>query len=226
LDNKASAHPAGALSGATAGHDPSLAGRLRRTLAAGISTAPVPLATAEPELERSCDTRAGTAVRVMPVLRAAADSVAPPSLASSLRARLEPESPSSPPVASCPASGRAPCASAPVCIVMPGGRGGYRQRQLTTAASSGFILNAHSQSTLLLGTAVEADGTGSNASRPTWTVHELDSRTLIVRASQPSLHRSRTLRVSGLLQGRTGFLLRWIAFQLVGSESLRERPAH
>ena len=108
---------------------------------------------------------------------------------------------------------------------MPGGRG-YWQRQLTTAASSGFILNAHSQSTVLPGTTVEADGPGSNASRPTWTIHELvDSRTLIVRESQPSLHRPPSLLVSGLLQGRTALSLRWIAFQLEGSESLRATNA-
>ena len=83
-----------------AGHDPSLAGRLRRIPAAGTSTAPVPLATAEPE--HSCDTA------IMPVLRTGrgdSDSVAPQSPASSLRARLDPESPSSSPVASRAASG-------------------------------------------------------------------------------------------------------------------------
>ncbi len=126
-----------------------------------------------------------------------------------------------------PRAGRRPCASAPVCIVIPGGRG-YWQRQLTTAASSGFILNAHSQSTLLLGATVVADGPGSNASHSTWTVHELvDNRTLIVRASRPSLHRPPSLLVSGLLlvQGRTALSMRWIAFQLVGSESLRATKA-
>jgi hypothetical protein len=49
---RVSAHQAEALS-ATAGHDPSLGGRLRRTPAASTSAAPVPLAMAEPE--RSCD---------------------------------------------------------------------------------------------------------------------------------------------------------------------------
>ncbi len=133
--------------GATA-MTPSLVGMMRGLPAASTSTAPVPHKGMERHILHSLVTGTVTASRcrrqnpntaIMPVLRArraAATRLALPSLASGLRARLEPESPSSPLVASRPASGSVGSLHVGACVY----RDARRARVLAAPAYYGCFI--------------------------------------------------------------------------------------
>jgi hypothetical protein len=158
----------------------------------GTGTAPVPLAPCR----RQKPNRAPGLIRTLTVpLRAAGASESRWTwpLASSHRARLEPESSSSSsgspggrppgpwPVAS-PSLEQAEDLALGACTMVPRARGHW-QRQLTTkAALSCFILNAHwhwQPETNKYNCSGQWPGVPMNAFHPTWTVHEfVDSRTV------------------------------------------------